>query len=160
MYNNRIISLSIDHMNSFMELFSALNITACVLILWGRWQSCRLFPMTHQENWGNRWRRTYSEYRELITVRRYCVFTCDKAKIFIVLFFIFCLYISAEIPVISASLYKLILLIHTYQQQLYIGPFSPKSAIPLFLFHPFMLCNRNIHILLHYVSFFLVSIVW
>ncbi len=37
-----------------------------MLILWGRWQSCRLFPRTHQENWGNRCRRTYCEYRKLI----------------------------------------------------------------------------------------------
>ncbi len=59
MYNNRIISLYIDHMNSFIELFSAQKVTACVLILWGRWQSCWLFPVTHQENWGNRWPRTF-----------------------------------------------------------------------------------------------------
>ncbi len=44
MCNHRIISLSIDHMNYFTELFSSWNLTACVLIQWRRWQRCRLFP--------------------------------------------------------------------------------------------------------------------
>ncbi len=36
MHNNWIISLSIDHMNSFIELFSTWNLTACMLIQWRR----------------------------------------------------------------------------------------------------------------------------
>ncbi len=56
MYKSRIISLSIDHMNSFIELFSTWNLTSCVLISIGPLANDKVvdfFPMMHWENWGN-----------------------------------------------------------------------------------------------------------
>ncbi len=60
--HNRIIPLSIDHMNSFIELFSTWNLTVNSMGPMMKLWSCRLF--SHDENWGNRWRRTYCKLPE------------------------------------------------------------------------------------------------
>ncbi len=73
-YNNRNISLNWSHELFQWDVFSIKSHCLCVNPMMTMTKLLTFFPMTHQENWGNRWRRMYCQSSE------FWFFHCFKWK--------------------------------------------------------------------------------